>query len=112
MLQKLRNLSSNAKKKVIVSCAGSITFVVFLFWIFNFSVIFRETLDNTIEKGATAFAAVEENVGKVYNAFEKIMPSNPINNGSTTEEIATTTSTTTPETATTTNLIYDEKIKQ
>jgi hypothetical protein len=105
MLQKLRSLSSDAKKKVVISCAGSLTLVVFAFWIAHFSGIFSETLSNTKEKGAVVFSAIEENVGKVYNAFEKIIPKEQADNrieinssstsASSTTEIATTTSATT-----------------
>lgn len=104
MLQRLRNLSSGTKKKIVVSCAGSLTLIVFAFWIAHFSGIFSETLSNTKEKGAIVFSAIEENVGKVYNSFEKIIPqeqmgdSVEINSTSTsassTTEIATTTATT------------------
>lgn len=112
MLKKLRSLSPDAKKKVIILCSGSITFVVFLFWIFNFSAIFSSTWNNTVEKGAAAYGVVEENIGKVYNAFTEIIPENTnvgvdlnasTTSATSTTEIASTTASTTEE------IRYDEE---
>jgi hypothetical protein len=103
MLKKLRSLSSDAKKKIVVFCAGSMTFLVFIFWISNSFGTFSETFGETKEKGALVYSAIEENVGKVYNAFEKIIPkkedgfvdlSGSSTNATSTTETATTTSAT------------------
>ncbi len=107
MLKKLRNLSSDTKKKIVIFCAGALTFVVFVFWITDFSSTFSKTIGDTKEKSAAVYVVIEENVGKVYNAFAKIMPKDQntgivdtslsTTNASSTVEIATTTSATTTE---------------
>ncbi|MES2223851.1 MAG: hypothetical protein V4469_02870 [Patescibacteria group bacterium] len=97
MLQRLRNLSQESKRKVVFASAGILTFFVFVFWIFNFSGIFVNTLNETATKGASAYGAFEQNVEKVYNTMTKMVPGDisNINNGNT--DIQTQTSATTTE---------------
>jgi hypothetical protein len=97
MLQGLRNLEQESKRKVALVLAGTLTFFVFVFWILNFFGIFVSTMNSVVIKGASAYSAFELNVEKVYNTVTKMVPKSisDIHNGNT--NIATQTpATTTP----------------
>ena len=74
MLQSLRNLKPEAKKKVVLVVASILTFFVFIFWVLTFSGVFLNSLSDASTKGASAYGAFEQNVEKVYNTMTKMVP--------------------------------------
>ncbi len=95
MLKKLRSLSPESKRKVVLAFAGFLTFFVFTFWIFNFFGIFIITIDNAATKSASAYSAFEQNVEKVYNTVTKIIPKDILSHTNKNTEIPAEISTTT-----------------
>lgn len=93
MLQTLRNLKPEVKKKVVLAIAGILTSFVFVFWVFNFLGIFVATINNVTTKGASAYNAFELNVEKVYNTVTETMPKKVFGNQNTNtlQDTATTT---------------------
>lgn len=74
MLNKLRGLNDDSKRKIVLVCASTLTLAVFIFWIFSFSGIFVNSVNDTMEKGASAYSAFEQNIEKVYNTMTKMVP--------------------------------------
>lgn len=93
MLQGLRNLGQESKRKVALVLAGTLTFFVFVFWILNFFGIFVSTMNSVVIKGASAYSAFELNVEKVYNTMTETMPKKVFGNQNTNtlQDTATTT---------------------
>jgi len=96
MLQSLRNLKPETKKKLVLTVASTLTFFVFIFWIFTFSGTFINSLSDTSTKVASVYSAFEQNIEKVYNTITKMVPKDIANikNGNTyiLQNTATTTS--------------------
>lgn len=74
MLKKLRSLSPESKKKVVLVVASTLTFFVFVFWIFNFFGVFLNIVSDTATKGASVYNAFEQNIEKVYNTMTEMVP--------------------------------------
>lgn len=90
MLEKLRKLTPDAKKKIVKTVAGTITFFVFIGWVLHFSGIFAGAYNSTKSKGATIFSFVEQNVEKAYNAFHQVVSKSKDIVASTTSAFETT----------------------
>lgn len=97
MLQALRNLKPEAKKKVALICAGILTFFVFIFWVITFSGAFLNSLSDATTKGASAYGAFEQNIEKVYNTMTKMVPKDLFNVKNENTNIATDTPATTTD---------------
>jgi hypothetical protein len=95
MLQKLRNLNDESKKKVIIFLSFFFSFGVFVFWFFHFFSIFTLAFNEAELKGSTALASLKQNVAEAYDGFQKIIPKELMGNVDSTtkieEEVSTTT---------------------
>lgn len=90
MLEHLRKMSPEAKKKVGIYVAGAITFLIFCFWILRWTGGLSATLETTKRQGVAVFGFLDQNVEKAYNAFQNNVPKFT-STTTTSEEIETTT---------------------
>ncbi len=95
MLQSLRNLKPETKKKVVLVVASTLTFFVFVFWVFNFFGVFLNTVSDTATKGASVYSAFEQNIEKVYNTVNSMIPKGVLDSTNENTEIPQEVSTTT-----------------
>lgn len=95
MLQKLRNLNDESKKKVIIFLSFFFSFGVFVFWFFHFFGVFALAFNEAGTKGSAALASLKQNVAEAYEGFQKIIPKELTGNVDSTtkieEEVSTTT---------------------
>lgn len=91
MLERLRKMSSEAKKKVVALGAGFLTFIILALWLLHSSGLFYGAWQSASAEGVALFSFLDQNVEAAYNAFEKNMPSLNANTEATTSEIATST---------------------
>lgn len=99
MLERLRKMSPEAKRKVVMFCAGILTFIILALWAAYSFGGFSLAFEKTREQGVAVFSFLDQNVEKAYNAFKENMPSF---SASSTEETASTMATTTESISTTT----------
>ena len=91
MLERLRKMSPEAKRKVVVFCAGILTFIILALWaVYSFGG-FSLAFEKTREQGVAVFSFLDQNVERAYNSFKENVPSFST---STTESIATPATTT------------------
>lgn len=74
MLETLRKLPPDAKKKVALLIAGLITLLILIGWALRSSSVFGRTYEAAREQGIAIFAFFDQNVGEVYMAFQEKLP--------------------------------------
>ena len=95
MMERLRKMTPETKRKVVGFVAGFLTLLIFAGWLAHSTGLFSSTFKSTRQKGVALFGFVDQNVEKAYDAFQKNVPKNI------TELAASTTEATTTETITT-----------
>jgi hypothetical protein len=75
MLETLRKMSIESKKKVVAICASFLTLVILGIWgVHSFGPL-ASALESTKSQGVAVFAFLEQNVERAYDAFQSNAPS-------------------------------------
>ena len=74
MLETLRKLSPDAKRKFALAVAGFITLLIFLGWALQSSAIFTRAYDAARSQGIAIFGFFDQNVQEVYTSFKETVP--------------------------------------
>ncbi|MEI6478913.1 MAG: hypothetical protein WCO18_01330 [bacterium] len=112
MSSKQEKTPEEKKKKIALTYAGTITFLIFVIWIVFFVGDAKRELDRTADNRVALFSIFEDNIGKFADKFVdhfKNIPSTLIATSSdevliSTSTASTTSSTTTEDISTTTEI--------
>lgn len=74
MLETLRKLPPNAKRRVALVIAGIITLMILASWSLRSSGALTETIDAARGQGIAIFDFFDQNVERVYTAFQEQLP--------------------------------------
>lgn len=76
MLENLRKMSPEAKKKVVILCASVLTLVVAGTWGMYSYGVFASAFDGAKSQGVAVFSFLEQNVERAYNSFQETAQQN------------------------------------
>ena len=75
MLNHLRELPPEQKRKVVIWLAFGLTIIVFIVWVVYFFDVFGTVIAGIAEKSGGAYGVFEQKIESVYNEFDKLVPS-------------------------------------